>query len=40
MENKQESAENAADVSCDPDSLMKNEQDVDEWLLSGVSEHQ
>lgn len=37
MENKE--SEKPADISCDPDSLMKNEQDVDEWLLSGVSEH-
>lgn len=24
-------------LSCDPDHMMKNDQDVDEWLLNGVT---
>jgi hypothetical protein len=30
--------EDIADISCDPDQMMKQSQDVDEWLLSGVSD--
>lgn len=26
------------DLSCDPEQMMRHSQDVDEWLLSGLSE--
>eukprot|EP00347_Sterkiella_histriomuscorum_P008840 403343537 len=32
--------ENQGDISCDPDQMMKQSTDVDEWLLSGTSENE
>ncbi|CDW72225.1 UNKNOWN [Stylonychia lemnae] len=34
-----ESSDELADTSCDPDQMMKHSQDVDEWLLGGASDN-
>jgi len=36
---KNDTSTDEIDLSCDPEQMMRNSQDVDEWLLSGLSEN-